>query len=467
MNKYRYRISAVLIILGLTWGSISYAGENITYDKASLTVSENAGEALSVNKTAKDALSDNAISGNTVSENTVSGNTVSGNTVSENTVSENMVSENTVSENTVSENTVSENTVSENTVSDNTVSDNTVSDNTVSDNTSSENKPSEDKDNRENNCDYHYVNLECREAAYGDADIREKGVIQITARSTGCPIALLQIENAGAGIRKTLYKGDMQGRGGLQDIERSFGVTANGEYRVWAYDIKGAYDMKTVNISDMGSTEISRYKSLALKNMNEKRGRRDNKETGTEYRKNSTPERAIFGGDGKKREESEKEPEKTYTYKTGKNDGHDEDIPLSERYGNWSLMKGIVRGENEKAWLGTEAGSGREDAVPRSLQNRLDLEDYNVELFRTDIASAKAAKSEAPAGDSGVAGLKSKPQNDNIKNVDKDSRSLSLRAGLFLIPVLMILAYLILHKSIKPAGEKRRVKDDRKTHRKL
>ena len=464
MKKYRCRMFTVLIVLGLTWGSISYAGEAVPYDRESQTISENtvSEDTLSRNSVSKNKVSDNTVSNNnTVSGNSVSEDTVSDNTVSDNTVSGNTVSDNTVSDNTVSDDTVSDNTVSDNTVSDNTVSDNTVSENTVSDNTASENKPSGDNESKTK---YHYVNLECHEAAYGEADISEKGHILIAAQSRGCPIALLQIENAGAGVRKTLYKGDMQGRDGVQDIERDFRVTACGEYRIWAYDTKGAYDMKTVNVRDMGNPDISGYQSVALKNMKERR--RGNSDPGADpgYSRTVSSKIVMLGGDGKKEEKTGDYPAKNYTYKTGKTEGGNEDIAVSERYGNWSLLKGKSMSGDTKAWIGTEAGSGREDAVPDNLQNRLDLEDYSVELFRTDIASAASAKSEIPVGETGVLGLKSKPRNDNMKDGDKGRLPYIVWIGYLLILVMLISVVLILQKAIRPAEGKRRIKDDRKTH---
>ena len=122
--------------------------------------------------------------------------------------------------------------------------------------------------------------------------------VRIFASDAGTGIALIQADNAAVGVRKTLYQAEGMQEACLPESgEAKLKITANGTYRIYAYDGAGNVSAENLKVHDITGDDISRYRSEAEDNM---ASHRDEDRLSSEGDKSEPvyDEPARYGGDG-------------------------------------------------------------------------------------------------------------------------------------------------------------------------
>ena len=382
--RRRYYINIITVLIAslflLFHGNVRiFAGERISGSRISggrMTFGRISGSGVSGSGLSGKRVSGNGVSGNGVSGNEASGNEVSGNEVSGNEVSGNEVSGNEVSGNEVSGNEVSGNEVSGNEDSGNEVSGNEVSGNET---------PSAGGDTGKG------ISVKCT----GISHRGHTAVVSIAAECTGGDIALIQVENSRAGVRKTLYRPEVASK------SLDFMVTANGSYVFYAYDTNGNTDSCRVNIYDLKTGSIDDYLRRAQENR--KAGIRSTAAEEEEWKKrDDKPARVIFGGvsgaAGTVRKTAGSLPGKRYTVRSGNGNRNTDGQASTEKYSDWSMLKKKNRRADTKAWYEPYTDTGEPVVRPQPLENIIDLSDYETDLFKADVSPLTGDESGGSAG---------------------------------------------------------------------
>jgi hypothetical protein len=188
--------------------------------------------------------------------------------------------------------------------------------------------------------------LSDNEAPHIDLSV-EGGVVAIHATDSGTGVALIQADNAAVGIRKTLYQSEnMYETGSSETAEAVLKITANGRYRIYAYDGKGNVTAENVEITDIVKPDIERYRSEAVDNMNSHFEKRDHPYDGSD-KEPVYDEPARFGGDPSGNSYGGFKSEGGYIWRSASGSSAFAD---PESYSDWSMLKKKEEKAPERVW---------------------------------------------------------------------------------------------------------------------
>ncbi|MBO5551737.1 MAG: hypothetical protein J5966_07235 [Lachnospiraceae bacterium] len=343
---------------------------------------------------------------------------VSGNSISENSISENEIPENEVSQNEVSQNEVSENGVSENETP--AVSDNKTGKLTVS-------------------CDV--ISYKGRSA-----------VVSISADCTGGGIALIQSENTGAGVKKTLYRAEKPEKGLERDSKSiDFPITANGSYAFFAYDTNGNSDSCRLHIHKLKEVSADEYIVRARENRRESTRSIDIKKAEEEEKNGSRSGTVTFGGGRGTGASHASASGRNYSVRSGSGDREEDRQSLLEKYSGWSMLKTKNRKADVRAWYEPFTDTGEPARRPQPMENIIDLSDYDVSLFNMDTPDIPDAPgdlsglSEEPAVDEKAASGAMKLKQNTVPK--KEGEHTKTPAAAVVIAIILTLAAVFIRRA--------------------
>ena len=363
--------------------------------------------------------------------------------------------------------TLSGNSVSENKVSENGISENGVSDNAVSDNDA----PSDSGN----------VTDKVTVSITGISAMRDAAIVSISADCNGGGIALIQTENVLAGVRKTLYRAGNMEKDTREDSKcLDFRVTANGSYMFYAYDTKGNYDSCRAEIHELVRQTMDEYQERAAENQKKSTKQISAGEgMGDRY-----PERGYrtvkLGGETKAAGYiTEGFTGSEYKVRSGEGGDASGEPEVPEKYGDWGMLKTKNRKKDIKAWYEPYTDTGEPVSKPQSLENVIDLSDYEAELFRPDITGVPGSSGYVPEGQ-GESAESKEPEliftipDANIDHGNREGQAIDIWIMVFIAVLLILFAALVLFrgrvrraKAVRASGKKRagnRGKNDKETY---
>ncbi len=173
--------------------------------------------------------------------------------------------------------------------------------------------------------------LSDNEAPQIDISLKGRSVL-IHAADSGTGVALIQAENAAVGIRKTLYQSvNMHD----ETAEAVLKITANGRYRIYAYDGAGNAAAESVEIADIVKPDIERYRLEAEDNMNSHFEKSNSSYDGLD-KEPVYEEPARFGGDPSGASYGGFKSEGGYTWRSASGNSASAE---SGSYSDWSMLK--------------------------------------------------------------------------------------------------------------------------------
>ncbi|MBQ9606069.1 MAG: hypothetical protein IJV16_02685 [Lachnospiraceae bacterium] len=338
---------------------------------------------------------------------------------------------------------------------DEAVSDNSISGNSISGNSISENEtPSVSEDVITG------VSVSCTN------EYRKKGrtaIISISANSTGGGIALIQVRNVLAGVRKTLYRSDDMTEDKEADRKNlTFPVTANGSYEFFIYDTNGNSDSCRCFVKDITSDSLDYYLSKAEDNRQNSTRTYYDIENDQDSKEEKLFGTVVFGGSGGTGDvRTGNTGERNYVVSSIGED-RSEERTASEKYGDWSMLRAKESNSGIKAWYEPYTDDGEPAQRPQPMENIIDLSDYGVELFKTEVIRdtedvlGETKAPERPADPD----LKFDRPDDNIDNMNDNNRIIIIGIIIFIIILVMLIIAFLLLKSggAKKKKNKKRVK---------
>ncbi len=204
---------------------------------------------------------------------------------------------------------------------------------------------------------------------------RGRKVYDINTSDIISGIALIQAENTGAGVRSTLFQADDLYRGLNAEESAELIVTANGSYRVYAYDGKGNAAVQKLEVTGFGGFSTDKYRAIIEKNTSDNASY--HKETSYNNTAPTYENTVIFGGNGDEEGSQGENKNTSYVYKSKNNL-----LPSAGTgiYDDWSMLKKkedtrISRLWSEEGrdgeWIAGDRGSGDEPEYKTEISTLL------------------------------------------------------------------------------------------------
>ncbi|MBQ9442840.1 MAG: hypothetical protein IJU43_00925 [Lachnospiraceae bacterium] len=222
------------------------------------------------------------------------------------------------------------------------------------------------------------IEITCEKSSMEDRRVQ----IMVRACAKNHSIDLIQVENTGSGIRKTLFLASPDDEK-KESAEAGFAATANGIYSFYAYDEDGRYEKTDVPVTEIDPADISCY----IEKVGQNRSR-------TEREESSIPEEPRYGCSqilllgGERAMAAGGTSGEHYSVRTHDTTDPSDPVTGVSKYADWDLLKMRKSPEDIKAWYEPLV-----EAAPQTLDNTVTLSDYEVGLFRTDMTSSESPAS--------------------------------------------------------------------------
>lgn len=190
------------------------------------------------------------------------------------------------------------------------------------------------------------ISISVNEAKSSDG----KKVYDIKTSDTESGIALIQAENTKAGVRSTLFQADDLYRELSEEVKVELTITANGCYRVYAYDRKGNAAVERLEVSCVAGYSPDKYRKKMESNTSYNESYY--KEVPYDNTAPTYENPVIFGGDRDTGHDSGYNKNASYVYKSKNNLLPSAGIGI---YDDWSLLK--KKAETKVSRLWSEEGS--------------------------------------------------------------------------------------------------------------